>query len=90
MASLASCDWVRQHQHLLLTGPTGGGKTWLACALGNQACRQGLSVIYVRAPRLFDELKVARGDGSFGKRLAQFAKADLLLLDDLAAKIEIE
>lgn len=82
LASLASCDWIRQHHNLLITGFTGGGKTWLACALANQACRQGLSVLYARLPRLFEELKIAHADGSFGKRLAQFAKADLLLLDD--------
>ena len=82
VASLASCDWIRNHHNLLITGATGGGKTWLACALANQACRQGLSVLYTRLPRLFEELKIAHGDGSFGKRLAQFAKADLLLLDD--------
>jgi DNA replication protein DnaC len=82
VASLASCDWIRNHHNLLITGATGGGKTWLACALANQACRQGLSVLYARLPRLFEELKIAHADGSFGKRLAQFAKADLLLLDD--------
>jgi len=82
LATLASCDWIRSHHNLLLTGPTGGGKTWVACALANQACRQGLSVLYVRVPRLFEELKIAHGDGSFRKRLAQVAKADLLLLDD--------
>ena len=80
--SLASCDWVRQHLNVIITGPTGCGKTWLACALANQACRQGLSVLYARVPRLFEELKIAHADGSFGKRLAQFAKADVLLLDD--------
>ena len=83
MASLRSCDWVRQGHNLLLTGATGCGKTWLACAFGNQACRQGLSVVYLRLPRLFEELKVARGDGSYGKRMSQFARADLLILDDL-------
>jgi DNA replication protein DnaC len=82
VASLASSDWIRHHHNLLITGATGAGKSWLACALANQACRQGLSALYVRLPRLFEELKIAHADGSFGKRLAQFAKADLLLLDD--------
>ncbi len=82
ITSLGSCDWIRQHHNLLITGPTGGGKTWIACALANQACRQGLAALYVRVPRLFEELQIAHADGSFGRRLAQLAKADVLLLDD--------
>jgi len=82
MAQLSSCQWIRSYQNLVLTGATGCGKTWLACAFGNAACRQGLSVIYVRTPRLFEELRIAHGDGSFSKRLAVLAKTDLLILDD--------
>lgn len=82
MVTLAGCDWVRRSQNVLLTGPTGAGKTWLACALGNQACRQGFSVMYVRVPRLLEQLRIAHGDGSFGKLLAQLARIDVLLLDD--------
>jgi DNA replication protein DnaC len=82
VAQLASCQWIRAHQNLILTGATGCGKTWLACALGNAACRQGLAVAYVRMPRLFEELRIAHGDGSFGKRLTALAKTDLLILDD--------
>ena len=82
IAQLASCQWIRGQQNLILTGATGCGKTWLACALGNAACRQGLSVVYVRAPRLFEELRIAHGDGSFSKRLSALAKTDLLILDD--------
>ena len=82
MAQLATCQWIHQHQNLVLTGATGCGKTWLACAFGNAACRQGLSVVYVRTPRLFVELRIAHGDGSFGRRLAILAKTDLLILDD--------
>ena len=82
MAHLASCQWIRQHQNLVLTGATGCGKTWLACAFGNAACRQGLSVVYVRTPRLFEELRITHGDGSFTKRLSALAKTDLLILDD--------
>jgi DNA replication protein DnaC len=81
---LASGQWIRAHQNLVITGATGCGKTWLACALGNAACRQGLSVAYVRAPRLFEELRIAHGDGSFGKRPSALAKTDLLILDDWA------
>lgn len=82
MAQLSSCQWIRQHQNLVLTGATGCGKTWLACAFGNAACRQGLSVAYVRTPRLFEELRIAHGDGSFGKRLSALAKTELIILDD--------
>lgn len=82
VATLAGCDWVRNAQNLILTGPTGAGKTWLACAFGQQACRQGFSVFYVRVARLFEELKIAHGDGSFTRRLAQLAKIDVLILDD--------
>ena len=82
IASLASCQWLQRHQNLCLTGPTGTGKTWLACALGNQACRQGLSVRYLRVPRLFEMLRIAHGDGTYPRLMNQLAKADLLILDD--------
>ena len=68
----------------MITGATGCGKTWLACALAHQAARSGFSVLYTRAARLFDELQVAHGDGSFARRLAQLAKLDLLVIDDFA------
>lgn len=84
VAALAGGDWLRQGQNLLITGMTGCGKTWLACALAHQAARSGFSVLYTRAARLFDELQVAHGDGSFSRRLAQLAKLDLLVLDDFA------
>ena len=84
MATLAGGDWLRNAHNVLLTGATGCGKTWLACALGQQAARLGFSVLYARAPRLLEELHVAHGDGSFGRRLAQLAKLDLLILDDFA------
>lgn len=66
----------------MLTGPTGVGKTWLACALGNQACRQGYSTLYLRTPRLLEQLRIAHGDGSFSRTLQQLAKVDVLILDD--------
>ena len=84
VTALAGCDWLRHGQSLLITGATGCGKTWLACALAHQAARSGFSVLYTRAARLFDELQVAHGDGSFARRLAQLAKLDLLVLDDFA------
>jgi len=83
-ASLASGDWIRQQHNLLLTGPTGASKTWLACALGNQACRQGYSTLYLRTPRLLEQLRIAHGDGSFGRTLQQLAKVDVLVLNDWA------
>jgi len=80
---LAGGDWIRAHQVLLLVGPTGTGKTWLACALGQSACRHGYSVRYTRLPRLLgDDLVRARADGSYGKLLQQLGKTDLLILDD--------
>lgn len=82
MASLSICNWIRHGINVIITGPTGGGKTWLGCALGNQACRQGLTVTFQRLPLLLEELAVSHGDGSFRRRLNQLAKVDLLLLDD--------
>lgn len=79
---LAGCDWIRERRHCLLTGPSGVGKSWLACALGYKACRENLSVVYHRVPRLFAALALARGDGSYAKLLRQLARVDLLILDD--------
>lgn len=80
--SLASCNWIRQHQNVITTGPTGVGKTFIACALANAACRQGLLSIYYRTPRLLSELSVARADGSYAKLLNRLAKTELLIIDD--------
>lgn len=80
--SLLAGNWVSRHHNVLLTGPTGVGKTFVACALAHQACRYGASVLYFRLPRLLQELTLARGDGRFTKLLAQLAKTDLLVLDD--------
>jgi DNA replication protein DnaC len=83
VTALATGDWIRHGRNVLITGATGCGKTWLGCALAQQAARQGFSVLYTRATRLLQELEVAHGDGSFGRRLAQLARLDLLeLLDD--------
>ncbi len=84
LASLASCNWVRGGQSVIATGATGLGKTWIACALGNQAARQGFSVLYARFARLLEELRIAHGDASFARRLNQLAKTDVLILDDWA------
>lgn len=79
---LAACDWVRHKDNVLIVGSTGTGKTYLACALGQKACREGLSVVYRRAPRLFAEILQAKGEGRHLKFLATIAKADLLIVDD--------
>lgn len=84
VVNLASCDWVRSGQSVILTGATGLGKSWMACALGNAACRQGFSAFYVRFSRLLEELRIAHGDGTFSRRLAQLAKTDVLITDDFA------
>lgn len=81
IASLSSCDWILKHHNLLITGATGTGKSWIACAFGQAACRQGLAVKYERTHRLLDQLRIARGDGSYHKRLSQLARLDLLILD---------
>jgi DNA replication protein DnaC len=79
---LASCDWIREHRHCLISGPCGTGKSWLACALGDKACRENLSVLYQRSSRLFAGLALARGDGRYARLMRQLARADLLILDD--------
>ena len=82
MLRLAGCDWIRQHQVALIIGATGTGKTFIACALGHSACRQGLRVRYVRLPRLLHDLALAQADGSYGKLLTALERTELLILDD--------
>jgi len=82
MASLAQLAWVHSGLNLCMTGRTGCGKTWLACAFGNQACRAGLSTRYFRLPRLLEALRISRGDGTYTRLLTQLQKTDLLVLDD--------
>jgi len=80
--SLSSCRWIRERLNFLLTGPTGAGKSYLACALGQKACREGHTVQYHRMTRLLGDLSIAKGDGRYPKLMASLAKTDLLILDD--------
>lgn len=80
--SLAGCQWIKHHQNIIITGPTGIGKSYMAEAFANKACREGYTAICYRAPRLFKELELARGDGSYMKALRKLAKTDVLVVDD--------
>jgi DNA replication protein DnaC len=85
LTKLATCQWVREHHNLLITGPTGIGKSWLACALAHQACRVGLNVLYVRLSRFLPDLVIAKADGRYPKLMASMAKTSLLVLDDFGS-----
>ena len=80
--SLNSSEWIQAHRNVLISGPTGVGKSFLACALAHKACREGYTALYWRVPRLFHELTIAKGDGRYSKMLKTLAKKDLLVLDD--------
>lgn len=82
LAQLSTCGWIKDHVPVLISGPTGVGKSYLACALGQLACRRGHRVVYRRVPRLFEELGLAKAEGSYARVLARFARADVLILDD--------
>jgi DNA replication protein DnaC len=82
MLQLATCRWVHEGLNLIINGPTGVGKTWIACALAQKACREGHTALYLRLPRLLEDLGLAHGDGRFTKLMAGFAKTDLIILDD--------
>ncbi len=82
LGTLLKGDWIEAAENLVICGPTGVGKSWLACALGHKACRDNRSVLYVRVPKLFDELAMAHGDGSVGRRLKSLGAVQLLIMDD--------
>ncbi len=80
--SLTTCQWIAEKRNLVIIGPCGVGKSWLACALGHNACRQDFSVLYKRLPRLFAELELGRGDGRYHRLFRALVRVDLLILDD--------
>jgi DNA replication protein DnaC len=80
--SLSQNGWIRDKRNIIITGSTGVGKTYMACVLGNSACRSGISTYYARLPRLFQELKISRADGSYGKLLQKLSMVNLLIVDD--------
>jgi len=82
LLDLAQCQWIKKHLNLLITGPTGVGKTWIACALAQKACREGFTSLYLRLPRLLQELPIAKGDGTYTRLMNRLAKVDVLILDD--------
>ena len=82
MKKLSTCDWIKEHHNLVFTGPTGVGKSYLACALAHKACLEGYSSLYCRASRLFGELETARADGRYVKLLQSIARVDILIIDD--------
>lgn len=79
---LADCQWIKKHNNLIITGSTGVGKSYLACAFAEKACREGFSALYLRTSKLFEDLSLAKGDGRYLKLLSSYAKTDLLVLDD--------
>lgn len=82
LRSLGTCQWVASHANVVITGATGTGKTFLACALAQQACRLGRRALYRRVPRLLEELALAHADGTYTRLLGRMAKVDVLVLDD--------
>ena len=82
----SSCDWIAKNQNIIITGPTGVGKSWIASALGHQGCQHGYKVLYCNCSKLFDQLKIAKADGTYIKEINKIEKLDLLILDDFGLK----
>ena len=82
LLQLSSCEWIKDHHNVLVTGPTGIGKSYIACALAHSACREGYKSLYVRLPRLLEDMGIARADGRYNKLLITLSRTDLLVLDD--------
>ena len=82
LLDLAGCQWIKRHLNIMITGPTGVGKTWIACALAQKACREGYRALYLRLPKLLQELPIAKGDGTYIKLLRRLARIDVLIIDD--------
>jgi DNA replication protein DnaC len=82
MLQLSTCNWIKERHNILIVGATGTGKTYLACALANKACLEGYTAYYLRLSRILSELSVAKGDGSYSKRMNELAKVEVLILDD--------
>lgn len=82
MRNLSTCQWIRDHHNVIITGPTGAGKSFVSCALAHRACLEGFTAAYFRAPRLFQDLSVARGDGRYGRLMNAISRTQLLIIDD--------
>ncbi|OGP14198.1 MAG: AAA family ATPase [Deltaproteobacteria bacterium GWA2_55_10] len=90
MRSLATCRWIKDRHNVIITGPTGAGKSFISCALAHRACLEGYAVAYYRAPRLFQELSVARGDGRYARLMNAISRVHLLVIDDWGLSVLTE
>lgn len=87
MMRLSSCDWIKKQQNIIITGATGSGKSYIASALGNQACRQGYKTLYYSCKKLFDRLRIMKAEGNYSREISQIKNQELLILDDFGMEI---